>query len=183
MDCLKNFISIQGCNAPAYSWDANEDEDDNASTNPTPASGLFINVDLPISLKQIDAIADEEQTTFIGVWDEVQNRAIKKFVIRVKAGYKALFNVCQGLDEDWFCTNRQELAISLLYFLGSELMFERLYSDRINRYTTVDRAKAKDLRDEFDAQFITELKSALEIINDCSDAESGEIFSYEEVLP
>lgn len=183
MDCLKDYIQIKGCNAPAYSYDANTDNDDDPDTDPTEASGLFINMDLPgISLENIDKIADKEQQTFLGVWDEVQNRGLKKFHIRVKAGYKELFGIC-NLEDDWFCDNREALAMSLLYFLGSELMFERIYSDRINRYTTIDKAKAAALRGEFDNEFTIQLKSALEIINDGADNESGDVYSYEEILP
>jgi hypothetical protein len=184
MDCLKNFIQIEGCNAPVYSYDANTDADDNPDTDPTSASGLFINKDLPsISLENIDKLADSEQKTFLGVWDEVQDRGIRKFRIRVKTGYKELFGIC-NVEDDWFCDNRQALAMPLLYFLGAELMIERIYSSRINRWTTnIDKQKAIDLRGEFEDEFITQLKSALEIIDDGADNESGDVFSYAEVLP
>lgn len=182
MDCLKNFIQIQGCAAPDYSYDDNTDGDDNPETEPTEASGLYINVDLPISLEQMDKIADAEQKTFLGVWDEVQNRAIKKFVIRVKAGYKELFGICD-LDDDWFCENKDKLSYALLYFLGIELMTERMFSTRINRYTTIDRTRAGELKSEFDSEFRTQLKDALELINAGENHEAGDIYSLVEVLP
>jgi hypothetical protein len=189
MDCLKNFIGIQGCDAPVYNWsdaqtDDNDSDDDDVdpSSNPNTGSGLLINRELPITLQQIDSTANSEQKTFLGVWDDVQNRAIKKFVIRVKAGYKELFQIC-NIDDDWFCDNRDNLAMPLLYFLGSELMFERIYSDRINRYTTIDKQKAIELRAEFDAQFQEELKNALELINNDSNQEGGDIFSFIETIP
>src|SRR3954470_16044322 len=142
MDCLTNYIGIAGgCNVPIYNYQI-----DDIVQAP---SGFFINSDLPsISLKQMDKIADEEQRTFIGLWSELQDRAIRKFRINARAGYKELFGVCD-IDADWFCDNRELLALPLLYFLGSELMFERLYSDRINRYTTIDLSDAKELRTEF----------------------------------
>lgn len=182
MDCLKNYIQIKGCAAPAYGYDDNTDGDNDAETTPPEASGLFINVDLPLSLEQIDKIADAEQQTFLGVWDEVQNRAIKKFVIRVSAGYKELFGICY-LDDDWFCENRQKLAYALLYFLGMELMTERMFSTRINRYTTIDRNRAAELKSEFDAEFRTQLKDALELINNGENHAAGDIYSLVEVLP
>lgn len=182
MDCLKNFIQIEGCDAPAYTYDANTDADNDPETDPTEPSGLYINKDLPISLEQIDKIADAEQQSFLVVWDEVQKSAIKKFVIRVKAGYKELFGIC-NLDDDWFCENRSSLAYPLLYFLGSELMKERMFSTRINRYTTIDKAKAKEMKDEFDEQFMIHLKDALELINDDENTEGGDIFNLVETLP
>lgn len=183
MDCLKDYIQIEGCSAPQYGYDANTDGDDDPETEPTPASGLYINKDLPgISLENVDKIADGEQQTFLGVWNEVQDRALRKFRIKVKAGYKELFGIC-NLDDSWFCDNRESLAMPLLYFLGSELMFERLYSSRINRYTTIDKPKAADLRDEFEAEFTIQLKSALELINDGADEETGDVFTYTENLP
>ncbi len=133
-------------------------------------------------MKRLDKIADEETITFLGIWDEIQNRGIRRFVSRVKAGYKELFGVC-SLSDDWFCTNRQALALPLLYFLGAEIMIETLFSDRINRYTTIDREKAKELRQEFDNSFVDELKSSLEIINAGEASEAGDVFSYVEVIP
>lgn len=167
MNCLMDFIQIEGCSAPQGAG----------------ASGLFINKDLPISLKQIDAVADSEQLTFLEVWKEVQQRGIKKFVNRVKAGYKELFGIC-FIEEDWFCENKQQLAHALLYYLGMELMTERLYSDRINRYTTIDRSKAKEQREEFQGEFYIQLKDALELIGHAKDKRAdGDIANYREVLP
>lgn len=175
MECLKNFIGIQGCNAPVYDYEVD--------SVIVPFSGLYVNVDLPISLRQLDKISDEEVITFLGLWSEVQDRAIRKFLLRIKSGYMELFSVCDVITDAWYCENRDALAMPLLYFLGAELMFERIYSDRINRYTTIEKSKAMELRIEFNNQFITELKSALEIINDGVDCETGDYFSYEEVLP
>lgn len=175
MNCLKNFIQIEGCTAPAYNYEV----EDVAQ----PPSGLFINRDLPISLEEIDKIADSEQETFLGLWDELQDRAIKKFINRVKAGYKELFGIC-FLDDDWFCDNRVKLAHALLYYLGMEIMIEKIYSTRINRYTrSFDIRRAQEMRADFQAEFYIQLKDALELINDGNKQESGDVFTYVEVLP
>ncbi len=182
MDCLKNYIGIRGCDAPAYTWDANTDSDDDPETNPTSPSGLYIN-DLPgLSLKQIDKLANEEQITWYQLWDSVQDSTIKKFVNKVKAGYKELFGVCT-IDDDWFCTNREALSTPLQYFLGIELMVVRLFTDRINRYTTIEINKARELRQEYSDSFVDELKSSLEIIDANTNQEGGDIFSIIETLP
>lgn len=47
------------------------------------------------------------------------------------------------------------------YLLGAELMIERIYSERINRFTTVNLKQAQELRIEFEHQFENELDAAL----------------------
>jgi len=167
MQCLKNYIQIKTCNPPVYEFG-------------TP-SGLYINKDLPLSIESIDMIADSEQGTFLTVWDEVQNRALNKFKIRVKQGYRDLFGQCD-ISTDWFCEHKEDLAYPLLYFLGSELMSERLYSSRKNIWTTIDLDKAAGLKAEFDQEFILQLKSSLDIINDGEEPEIGGAY-YVESIP
>lgn len=67
MDCLIDYIGLTGC-----------------GTN-TPASGLFINSLPGISLKSIDSLADLEQVNYIGVWNDVQTRAIKRLELYLMA--------------------------------------------------------------------------------------------------
>lgn len=62
MDCLKNYIGIRHC--------SQED----------PQSGLWINSLPGISTELADKIANSEQITFLGVWEDVQARAIGRFV-------------------------------------------------------------------------------------------------------
>lgn len=62
------------------------------------------------------------------------------------------------------CRNKQVFANALWYLLGAELLTERIHSDRLNRYTTIDAKKALELRDEFYAQYKTELGVALSTI-------------------
>ena len=145
---------------------------------------MFINKDLPISLEEIDAIADQEQGSFLGVWDEVQIRGIRKFESRVRGKMIEMFGVCE-LSEDFFCENKAQLALSLLYYLGAELMSERMSSSRLNRYTSIDRLKAKENRDQFEQEFARMLKDALRIINKNSTGknERGSIFNTHENLP
>ncbi len=164
MDCLKGFILIK-----------------KEGTNTSP-SGLFINVDLPITLDKLERIKEAEKADIDQMWEEIQDRAIKKFVIRVKLGYRELFGIC-NVAESWFCSNKENLAVPLLYYLGSELMMEQMFSTRVNRFTTIDREKASDMKAEFDKEFNIQLKAALEIINAGNQQESGDVFTYREVLP
>ena len=162
--CLKDFILIK------------------QEGGETAESGLYINVDLPITLDMLNKIKETEQSDLIDLWDEIQDRTIKKFVIRVKQGYRELFGVCT-VDDDWFCENKDDLSIALLYYLGSELMIERIFSTRINRYTTIDKKKAEELKALFDEEFPIQLKAALEIIHGDFKDETGEVFTYREFLP
>jgi hypothetical protein len=60
MNCLIDYIGLTGCGASS------------------PASGLFINSLPGISFKSIEQLADAEQQTYVGVWNDVQLRATKK---------------------------------------------------------------------------------------------------------
>lgn len=62
MECLKDFIGIRGCSAI-----------------PAPISGRYINQLAGIPLSSIDAVANDEQTTFVGVWNDVQNNSVLSF--------------------------------------------------------------------------------------------------------
>jgi len=51
------------------------------------------------------------------------------------------------------CNNKDLFTQSLLYLLGIELMNERIYSDRLSRYTTIDLRQAELLRQEFMSRY------------------------------
>lgn len=74
MECLRDYIGIEGCDGV------------------TPESGRYVN-ELPgINTFQVGKIADQEQVTFLEVWTDVQNRALKKFegsVIRAFRDHKS----------------------------------------------------------------------------------------------
>lgn len=63
------------------------------------------------------------------------------------------------------CNYRQNLALAWWYLLGSELMKERLYTDRVNRYTTVDLDKARSLAPLLRADFMNELQTFCESVD------------------
>jgi hypothetical protein len=75
MNCLKNFIGILGCNSS------------------DPESGIYINSLPGISLKQMDQIANEDKITYSGVWDDVQERAARRFETKVKAELSKRFKI------------------------------------------------------------------------------------------
>jgi hypothetical protein len=61
----------------------------------------------------------------------------------------------------FICSNKQLFANALAYIALVEVMNERLHSDRINRYTTVDLNKARELRDEYMQMFQQELSDVI----------------------
>lgn len=61
----------------------------------------------------------------------------------------------------FICNNKNLFATSLWFAEGYELLTERIHSERINKFTTVDAKLARELRDEYANQFNTELTNAL----------------------
>jgi hypothetical protein len=67
-------------------------------------------------------------------------------------GLSGVFSVKCTFD-NVICNNKEHFAEALLHCLGSELMTERINSSRINRWTTVDKPKAQELRKYFEARY------------------------------
>ena len=79
MNCLTDYIGLSGCGASS------------------PASGLFINSLPGISLKSVEQLADAEQKTYIGVWNDVQLRATKRLEMMLNAELSKQHKVKTGL--------------------------------------------------------------------------------------
>lgn len=146
--CLDNIIGILGCGTPS--------ED----------TILFINQLPGVSLEMIDSLADDEQESFMGVWEDVKLRAKLKFVLAVKAELNKCYKInSDTVAECLICEHSKKLAVSLWYLMGTELMIERTSSSRLNRYTTIDLDQAKELKSEFYVEFQACLKDAIGSIN------------------
>lgn len=78
MNCLIDYIGLTGCGASS------------------PASGLFINSLPGISLKSIEQLADSEQQTYVGVWNDVQTRAIKRLELNLNSLLSKNYKVLRG---------------------------------------------------------------------------------------
>lgn len=65
MWCLKDYIGIKGCGIPAV------------------ASGMYINSVAGVEFNEIETIANPEQQSYIGVWEDIQTRAIERFRVDV----------------------------------------------------------------------------------------------------
>ncbi|GEM_PF-6552378 len=78
MNCLEDYIGLNHC-----------------SVLTTPESGLYLN-DLPgVEIANIDAIANSEQSTFVGVWEEIQKRALARFKTDVIAEFGKRYRLRQ----------------------------------------------------------------------------------------
>src|ERR1043165_3877055 len=75
--CLTDYICINWCKATQ------------------PESGLYINSLPGISLKSIDATADDEQVTFLQVWNHVQSRAIRILNTAVINEFGKRYKLCR----------------------------------------------------------------------------------------
>ncbi len=51
--------------------------------------------------------------------------------------------------EALMCVNRTLFSTAVWYLMGAETMIERIFSDRINKWTTIDKKKAQDLYDYY----------------------------------
>jgi len=68
------------------------------------------------------------------------------------------------------CANIDMYSDAYLYALGIELMRERLASDRVNRYTTVDKKRAEELLTMFTSDYISFLDTANNSVHIKNDA-------------
>lgn len=124
-------------------------------------SGLYADALPDISEAQIEKLVDGEKD-IKELWQEIERRAILKFrtffIRAVNESHKISDkNKCECL----ICEHKDLLATSLWYLLGEEIMIQRSNSSRLNTYTTIDKAKAKDMRVEFHDAFVRELETAV----------------------
>jgi len=154
MDCLQGYIGLSVGVAPVE-------------------SNLYV-VTLPgISMHNLEKIADKtEQVTADHkpdagiVFAECEQRAIRTFTSAFTAGLNECYHLSDiHVIECIICANKPKIAVALWYFIGHEIMIERLSTDRLNRFTTIDLKKAKELRDLFIDRAEYELLAAVKGIN------------------
>lgn len=156
MSCLDTYIGLRICGGE------------------TSESGLFINSLPGISLESIAASADAEQITYAGVWKDVLAEAYTRLYTDFVNELLKCFTLQPYCDYDAIiCANKAKLAQAWKYLLGNQLMVFRIYTDRLNRFTTVDLGKAKELRDFYDGEYREALQMAAQIADtsecDCMD--------------
>lgn len=65
-------------------------------------------------------------------------------------------------NTDFICSLAPRLKLSMWYAAGIQILEEILFSKRLNTITTIDRARAKELKDEFEAQYQLNLGTVLD---------------------
>lgn len=131
-----------------------------------PESGLYINSLPGVSLESIDKIADSEQITFMGVWSDAQTEAAARFRIDFIAEVTKCYKIDPSCDYDeMICANKETLVNAWRYLLGNQLMIFRLYTTRLNRFTTVDKDMAKELRDHYQVEYEKALAQAVKLVD------------------
>lgn len=152
MDCLKDYIGILVCG----------DE--------SPESGIFINSLPGLTLASIEHIATDDQISYLGVWNDAQKEA----AVRFKSDFISKVNGCFEINtecnyEDIICENKDKLVNSWRFLLGNQLMIYRIYSTRLNRFTTIDLESAERLKDFYQVEYEKYLTQEIKFIDfsDC----------------
>lgn len=147
MQCFTDHIGLLNCTVGAYE---------------SPPSGIYINSLPGISIENTDKIADAEQITYRGVWVDVQAFALAQFRLDVIAELNKCFKLNRDCDYDaMICENLEELTLAWKYLLGVSLLLFRLNSDRLNRWTTIGREEAKELKDFYQVEYEKALKQGV----------------------
>lgn len=131
-----------------------------------PGSGIYLNSLPGISIQSIDAIADSEQITYLGVWADVQSSAASQFRIDVISELHKCFKLNRDCDyTTLICENRDILIQAWKYSLAVWLMMFRLTSDRLNRYTTIDKKQAEEIMGFYQVRYDEALKQSVLLMN------------------
>lgn len=147
--CLIDYIGIKVCG----------DE--------SPESGIFINSLPGISLESMDRVASADQITFKQLWNDVQAEAEQEFFVDFASEVAKCFQLRTDCDLwEMMCANRCWLINAWKYLCGHKLMIYRLFTSRLNRFTTIDYKQAEQLRD----WYMTEYKEALTVAMKLVDA-------------
>jgi hypothetical protein len=95
-------------------------------------------------------------------------------------GLSGLFSITCSFDA-LICNNLSVFETPLWYLEAAEFCFERQFTSRLNEYTTFGKDKAKELRDEYEERFMSELETVIEGIDlDLKDSclQCNEQFRY-----
>lgn len=144
MDCLIGYIGLS------------------SRVEATAESGLYVDTLPDISLELIEKTPEDDEYRLIELWKLIEKRGVLKF----RTLFISEVNRCHHitdvkLAECLICNNKELLATSLWYLLGAELLLENLGSPRINRFTTLDRDRNRQLRAELMDIFMHELSVAV----------------------
>jgi hypothetical protein len=166
MDCYIDYVGLTNC-VGAYE---------------TAPSGQYINTLAGITWDKVDNLGDAEQRNWRGVWRDVQLNASRRFKLDVMTAINGCYRVSKDCDyEAILCdeANMEKLTSAWMYLLGINIMHEQLYTPRLNRYTTIDRKQAEQLRDFYQTEYTAFLQQAAPLldVSECELCEGGQTTS------
>ncbi len=149
-NCLKDYVGIRFCS------------DSNCES---PGSGLFINSLPGLSVEVLDNVADSEQSSYLGVWNDAQDEAWQTFKIDFFNYLLDCYDVSRKCDiEQLICINKKILVNPWRYLLGVQLMLFRLYSPRLN-FFTLDDKEAGELKDLYQTEYDGALSRSMKVLD------------------
>lgn len=148
MDCLFGYIGLDFC------------------SDEQPGSGLYINSLPGITIESMDKVATEEQTTYVRLWEDAQKEAAIRFKADFIAKVRECFEINTECDyEEFICNNKDKLVNSWRFLLGNQLMIYRIYSTRLNWFTTIDIDQARQLKDFYQVEYERYLEQEIKFID------------------
>jgi hypothetical protein len=164
MQCFIDYIGLKG--APG-----------------APGSGIFLQQLPGLTLENIEKIREADQESIGVMWADVQLRALRRFKKDYLRAFRTRYvgECCMPEECDpevLACAYPDLFVDAWLFLLGSEMMIERLYSSRLNRFTTIDREMAAELKDHFQVEYEKSLEQVIamlprEVMNRCYDCEGN----------
>ena len=157
------------------------------------ASGLYIDALPDIGVAFIEKMVTDEGNKE-NLWQEIETRGLLKFrTLFIREVNKQHRMTDRAKAECLIEENKELLSTALWWLLGAEVLYTRQTSSRMNVYTTLDRSKAKEMREYFldrskakemreyfEAQFEKELETAVRGIDihrsacfDCENQPEG----------
>lgn len=149
MDCFVDSVGLQFCQG-----------------SETPVSGLYLNSLPGISIESIDKIADSEQITYLGVFEDVQTNAKAQFRLDIMTELHKCYRLNKDCDYNTLiCDNTEVLYQAWKYLLGVHVMLFRQASDRLNWFTTVSLEDAKALQDRYQVEYEASLNQGVQLMD------------------
>jgi hypothetical protein len=129
-------------------------------------SGLYADALPGISMENLAKIGQTADGDPASVFDACEDRAIRTFISAFAAALNEHYCISDMEVMDCLIeSNKPKIALALWYFVGYELMIERTASDRLNRFTTLDLKKAKELHNFFNERAQIEVSNAVKSID------------------
>lgn len=158
LECLTGLIGIRQC------------------VDIEPESGLYVD-DLPgITIEMIQAITKDDNESYLIEWGKIEKQAILTFRTRLLTEVNKCHQIKKMDTVDCLaCENKEVLATSLWWLLGSSICTAALQSWNNSRFSTIERPVVEEVRDMYLAEFQNELHASVKAIDvlssDCVEKE------------